>query len=247
MNETSKSPDLKEKNLATRSLTWVWKTGFLSTFLAGLFALLPIVITVGIMAWAGGILKDWLGPESIVGSTLSQFGFRFVANPMVAAVFGWGAVLIAVWILGILLKSVGKKRLEKIFHATMERIPFVRTLYGPVAQVVDMLQREPTDKLQSMNVVYCAFGNNGSPGFLALLASDQIYQFGGEPCQLVYVPTSPLPMSGLIVFVATDSVYQIDMQVDALMKIYFSIGVISPKVIPDKYVVKRSEIEIDQQ
>ena len=36
-----------------QSLTWFWQRGILSSFLAGLFALLPIVITVGIMAWAG--------------------------------------------------------------------------------------------------------------------------------------------------------------------------------------------------
>lgn len=29
-----------------RALRWFWKTGMLSTFLAGLFAVLPIVITV---------------------------------------------------------------------------------------------------------------------------------------------------------------------------------------------------------
>ena len=33
-----------------RTLGWLWKTGMLSTFLAGLFAVLPVVITVGIMA-----------------------------------------------------------------------------------------------------------------------------------------------------------------------------------------------------
>lgn len=50
-----------------QSLTWFWQRGILSTFLAGLFALLPIVIILGIMAWAGGLLKEWLGPESFVG------------------------------------------------------------------------------------------------------------------------------------------------------------------------------------
>ena len=39
-----------------RAARWLWKTGILSTFLAGLFAVLPIVITVGIMAWVGGLL-----------------------------------------------------------------------------------------------------------------------------------------------------------------------------------------------
>jgi uncharacterized membrane protein len=226
-----------------QALIWFWKTGILSTFLAGLFALLPIVITVGVMAWAGGLLKEWLGPESSVGQALSQLGLRFVTDPTVASVLGWVAVLLAVWVFGALLKSVGKKRMERTFHAAMERIPLVNVLYRPVAQVVEMLQRDPADKLQGMNVVYCAFGREGHAGFLGLLVSDQVYRFNGRPCQIVYVPTSPLPMSGAVIFAAADSVEQVDMQVDDLMKIYFSIGVMSSKVIPDQYVVTLDELE----
>ena len=226
-----------------QSLTWFWQRGILSTFLAGLFALLPIVITLGIMAWAGGLLKEWLGPESFVGQTLSQLGLRFVTDPTVASVLSWIVVLLAIWLLGALLKSVGKKRIERAFHAAMERIPLVNVLYGPVAQVVDMLQRDPTDKLQGMKVVYCAFGGEAGAGFLGLLASDQVYRFNGQACQIVYVPTSPLPMSGAIVCAAADSVQQVDMKVDDLMKIYFSIGVLSSKVIPDQYVVPLNELE----
>jgi uncharacterized membrane protein len=226
-----------------KALTWFWRTGILSTFLAGLFALLPIVITLGIMAWAGGLLKEWLGAESLVGRALFHLGLRFVTDPTVASALGWAAVLLAIWLLGALLKSVGKKRIEKTFHAAMERIPLVNVLYGPVAQVVDMLQRDPTDKLQGMNVVHCAFGGEAGAGFLGLLASDQVYRFNGQACQIVYVPTSPLPMSGLVVFAAADSVQQVDMQVDDLMKICFSIGVMSPKVIPDQYVVPLNELE----
>ena len=50
-------------------------------------------------------------------------------------------------------------------------------------------------------------------------------------------------MSGAVVFAAADSVQQVDMQVDDLMKIYFSIGVLSSKVIPDQYVVPLKELE----
>ncbi|MCA9217065.1 MAG: DUF502 domain-containing protein, partial [Planctomycetales bacterium] len=140
-----------------------------------------------------------------------------------------------------LLKSVGKKRIEKAFHAAIERIPLVNVLYRPVAQVVELLQRDPTDNLETMNVVYCAFGGEAGAGFLGLLASDQIYRFKGQACKIVYVPTSPLPMSGAIVFAATDSVQKVDMKVDDLMKIYFSIGVLSSTVVPDQYVVPQSE------
>jgi uncharacterized membrane protein len=61
-----------------QSLTWLWQRGILSTFTAGLFALLPIVITLGIMASAGGLLKEWLGPQSSLEQALSRLGLRFV-------------------------------------------------------------------------------------------------------------------------------------------------------------------------
>ena len=226
-----------------RALRWFWKTGMLSTFLAGLFAVLPIVITVGIMAWVGGLLKAWLGPESFVGKALFQMGLRFVTDPIVASVLGWVAVLLAIWFLGALLKWVGKKRIEKAFNAAVVRIPLVNVLYRPVAQVVEMLQRDPADKLQGMSVVYCAFGGEGGAGFLGLLVSDHVYRFNGQACQIVYVPTSPVPMSGAVVFAAADSVHRVNMQVDDLMKICLSIGVMSSKVIPDQYVVLPEDVE----
>lgn len=155
-----------------------WNKGILSTFLAGLFTVLPIVITLTIMAWAGGLRKEWLGPESFVGQALSRLGLRFVTDPTVASVLSWTAILLAIWLLGALLKSVGKKRIERAFHATMERIPLVNVLYGPVVRGVDMLQRDPTDKLQGTKVVYCAFGGEGGPP-----GPPAVHSFG-QPCSL---------------------------------------------------------------
>ena len=155
-----------------QSLRWLWQRGILSTFLAGLFALLPIVITIGIMAWAGGLLKEWLGLDSFVGQALSGLGLRFVTNPTVASILAWVAVVLTIWMLGAVLKSVGKKRIEKAFDAVIDRIPLVNMLYKPVAQVVEMLHRDPKDNLQGMTVVYCAFGKEGGTGILGLLVSD---------------------------------------------------------------------------
>ena len=81
------------------------------------------------------MLKTWLGSESFVGKALAQMGLRFVTDPTVASVLGWVVVLLAIWLLGALLKSVGKERIENTFNAAVERIPLVNVLYRPVAQV----------------------------------------------------------------------------------------------------------------
>jgi len=45
-----------------------------ATWLAGLGVLLPLVLTVGALAWALGLVKRMLGPGSYVGSLFRAIG-----------------------------------------------------------------------------------------------------------------------------------------------------------------------------
>ncbi len=217
-----------------QALAWIWQN-VVSVFLAGLFVVLPIAITVAVMAWVGGMLAEWLGPKSVVGSALRNVGLQFVDQTF-ASVLGWIIALLVIWALGVVIISMGRHEVEKRFHALVERLPVFNILYKPVVQVIDMVKGDGQDEMKGMGVVYCAFGGEGGAGFLGLLVSDDTYHFGGREYQIVYIPTSPVPMSGGILFVPTNSVHKVEMRVDDLMQIYFSIGVMSSKVIPAKYV-----------
>ena len=221
-----------------QAFTWLWKTGIVSTFLAGLFVVLPIAITIGLMSWVGSTLAGWFGPGTVIGKALKgMVGLKFETSETLAYVAGWVVVLAAIWLLGVLVKSVGKNTVAKAFHAVVERVPLVNILYKPVAQVVDMLKQDGKDEVKGMNVVYCAFGGDGGAGVLGLLVSNHVYRFAGREYQIVYIPTSPVPMSGGILFAPVKTVHPVDMTVDDLMQIYFSIGVMSSKIIPEKYDV----------
>ena len=54
-------------------------------------------------------------------------------------------------------------------------------------------------------------------------------------------------MSGGIVFVPVAKVLEVDMQVDDLMQIYFSLGVMASKVVPDAYQTKKQETGAEPQ
>lgn len=218
-----------------RIVAWVWSHGIVSTFLAGLFVILPFAITVGIMSWVGSVLEQFVGPRSVVGSSLRSVGLKLVTDDTVASVVGWVLVLAAIWCLGLLVKSSAKNHIESLLQYTMENIPILRTIYKPVAQVVDMLAGKDKADMEGMSVVYCEFGQQNGGGFLGLLTSSESYRFGGQDCQVVYIPTSPVPMSGGIVFVPQSAVKVVDMTVDDLMQVYFSLGVMCEKVVPPQY------------
>ncbi|HID22724.1 MAG TPA: DUF502 domain-containing protein [Planctomycetaceae bacterium] len=212
----------------------------MGTFLTGLFAVLPVVVTLWIMGWAAEQLQAALGPESIVGRQLRSLGMQFVGNETFATIVGWVFVLIGIWLLGVLVRATTRYRLEEWFDALMKRIPLVKSVYGPISQVVSMFQRQDRSEMSGMPVVYCSFGEGEDSGFLALLASPDTFRFGEKECHVVYIPTSPLPMSGGIVFVPKQSVRRVDMEVEQLMQIYFSLGVMSSNVVPAKYTLAAS-------
>jgi uncharacterized membrane protein len=223
----------------SRAITWVWRRGVVSTFLAGLFFVLPILITLAIMGWAGGLLAEWLGPNSAVGHAFTAVGLKLdlVDNATIATVIGWALVLVAIWAIGVAVKTTAKHRAENLMTTVMERVPILKSIYGPVAQVVGMMKGSDESQMKSMSVVYCGFGAEHGGGFLALLAGPEIYRFTEQECHLVYIPTSPVPMSGGIVFVPKDQIQEVDMDLDQLMQIYFSLGVMATKTVPQQYRV----------
>ena len=218
-----------------RAGTSSWMRRVVATFLTGFFVILPVVITLAIMGWVGGIIRDALGAQSLIGGTLQSLGLTFVTNEIVASIMGWVLVLAAIWSLGLFIQAFAKQKVQNFLNATMIRIPLVGSIYKPVSQVVDMLKKDEKNNMEGMSVVFCHFGEQFGGGFLGLRPTEGIYRFGEQDCCVVYIPTSPVPMSGGIVFVPVGAVRKIDMSVDDLMQIYFSLGVLSPSVVPQEY------------
>jgi len=219
------------------ALSRVFRRSVVTTFLAGVFVILPIAITLAIMGWAGAKVQEFVGPGSLVGRALRNVGLRFVTNDTVALLIGWALVILAIWVLGVVVRSKAKGKVKGLIDYSINRVPLVRSIYGPVSQVVGMLKREEKADMLRMPVVFCRFGKQHSAGMLGLLASQRKYRFGGQECVVVYLPTSPIPMSGGIIFAPAELVEKVDMKVDDLMRIYFSLGVMAPESVPEGCVV----------
>ena len=221
-----------------RLVLWIINRGVVQTFLTGLFSLLPLVLTLALMSWAGNWLAEHIGPGSAAGETLRGIGLKFVDNEAFATFAGWTIVFLLIWSVGLLIRATARFRLQQAFDSAMSHIPIVRSFYGPLTQVVDLFKKHDSEEMQNMSVVFCTFGDQQGGGFLALRASPKLFRFRDRDCFIVYIPTSPVPMSGGIVFIPTEGVQEVDMEFDELMQIYLSLGVVAGSVVPERYVRK---------
>ncbi len=215
-----------------------WTVGILRHFLAGLFVILPLAITISVISWVVEKLKSVLGPGSTVGDLLSRWGATLLPGDRAELAFWLGTVLVLVgiWLLGTLFELSAKHKIDDLVHAMLNRIPVFNAVYRPVSQVVKLLKGERAQDMKGMEVVFCRLGGDDGVRVLGLLTSHTTYPLTDVEHVLVYVPTSPVPMSGYLIFVPGDCITPVpEMSVDDLAKIYLSLGVLTPQVIPERY------------
>ncbi len=203
-------------------------------FLAGVFAVLPLIITIAAVAWVTELLHSYLGPETMVGGLLSRLGVQVAqgGDPgWLTYLFGWVIVLGAVFLLGVFLEFGAKQFVSNIMNWTLEKIPAVGSIYRTSKQVVDLLDRKDSADIKGMSPVYCRFGNDGTTLILALLVSSETFVVEGENYHIVIIPTAPVPFGGGLVFVPTRNVTEANIPVDALMSIYVSMGATAPEFL----------------
>jgi uncharacterized membrane protein len=223
-----------------RLINWIWSHGILSTFLTGLFALLPLVLTVGIVVWVVGFIRGFVGEGTFIGNRVEDLGAAAhgTAATTLQYTLGWAIVLLSIWAFGALLKTTLKKRIVGAFNAVIERIPIVNSVYSTANQLVGMIQKSDDSELSGMSAVYCTFGKPEGTGLLALMTTPDVYRFAGRDCHIVYLPTSPVPMTGGILFVPVDDCHRVDMSAEEVMRVYFSLGILATQVVPKGNQVK---------
>ncbi len=224
-----------------RIVNWIWCRGILSTFLTGLFAILPLVLTVAIVVWVVAFIQGFIGPDSFLGKLLERLGGGDADGGVAITVqylLGWAFVLAGIWAFGVLLRTTLKKQIEGAFNAIMERIPIVSSVYSTANQLVGMVRKSDDSDLSGMSAVYCTFGQSEGTGLLALMTTPDVYRFAERDCHIVYLPTSPVPMTGGILFVPVDDCHRVDMSAEEVMRVYFSLGILAAQVVPEGNQVK---------
>jgi uncharacterized membrane protein len=219
-----------------------WRSRITATFLAGLIVLLPVVLTVVIIAWLIQILRDAMGPGTFLGELLRRGGSALVQNDTLAFWLGVAIALIGIWLLGAIVRTEARRGVQGAIDLLFTRVPVVKGIYNPVARVIRLATEKGGGDLSGMDVVAVRFGGTDGTHILALLASHDRYYIGDQRRVMVYLPTAPLPMTGGLVLVPEDHITIVpDMKVDDLLKVYFSLGALAPESMPPDMLKVRPE------
>ena len=195
---------------------------FRKWLLAGLLVVVPIAITIWVLEWIVSSLDKTLlilpaswHPDKLLGFHIPGFG-----------------VLLAIGILLVLGATASNffgNKLVNWWHALLNRIPVVRSIYSGVKQVSDTLFSETGNAFRKAVLVqwpregmYTIAFVTGTPG------GDAVNYLHGDYLSL-YVPTTPNPTGGYFVMAKTSDCIELKMSVDEALKYIVSMGVVVPE------------------
>jgi uncharacterized membrane protein len=194
-------------------------------FVAGVLIILPVAITVAVIAWVAAFLQQLVGRGTLVGDSITSLGLRFVSDAALAYVLGVVLVLAVIFAIGVAAEFGARRLIQRLLDALLQRIPIVRNVYETSQQVVSLLGQKDSAALKSMRVVFCCFGGETGAGFLALLVSSEKYRINARDYQIIIVPTSPVPIGGGLLFVPAETIQPTELSVEGLISIYVSMGI----------------------
>lgn len=200
----------------------------LGTWIAGLLALLPLALTLLLLAWVAKLVHVYLGPGSSLGRFFALLGQPFFAHPALEYLAGFVLLVMVVYPLGLLVQSRLQQPLARFAEASIRRIPLIGSLYGLADRFVGLLDQRQDADIAAMRPVWCFFGE-GSVAVLALLPNPEPIDIEGSPYLAVLVPTAPVPIGGGLIYVPVDRVRPARMGVERVTSIYLSMGLVQPE------------------
>ena len=202
-----------------------------ATWLAGLLVLLPLALTLAVLAWVFSLVNRLVGPGSAVGQIFAALGYPFSRHPGLAYVFGSLVLVGAIYLLGVLARSGLQGPLRRLIDRTLRRIPLVGGVYNVADRFVGLLdQQQAGADIGAMSPVWCFFGGEGGAAVLALAPNARPIEIGGRRYFGVLVPTAPVPFGGALIYVPVEWVRPADFGVDKLTAVYVSMGITPPLV-----------------
>jgi uncharacterized membrane protein len=203
------------------------KTGFLT----GIVVAAPIGITAYLLLSFMRIVDDQVRP--VVINITPDSWHPFIEQS--AAVPGLGLLLLiaTLTLLGMLTANMVGRTLGNWGDSLARNTPIVGSIYGPLKQIIQTVvaQSEPAFK----QVCLIEYPQKGMwrVAFLIGTTKGEIRSKFDEDMVTVFMPSTPNPMAGYVMFMPRRSIRPLEMPIEAGAKLVVSAGIVTPDYVPE--------------
>jgi uncharacterized membrane protein len=205
-----------------------------TSFVTGLVVILPLFITVLLLRLVVGYLR------SLLHGTFHDL-FRLVAGPELASsryydtvetvllfAIGLPIVLLLITFVGWLARQYIGQKILAFGEDLLKRIPLIGGIYDSIKQLVNTIFMRGSTAYRSVVLLEYPRPGLWVLGFVTAMSRGEVQAKTRQRLQGVFVPTTPNPTSGFLVYVPEEQLVPLEMSVEDGVKLVISGGVVEP-------------------
>ena len=189
--------------------------------LAGIFSIVPITVTYWIVL---NLFQFFAKP----GKFIVEYFFYGDIPKLLPEILGFTLTIISIYIIGLIVSNVIGKQLYNLFENILSKIPIINTVYKTAKQITNSITGSSSQAFKK--VVLLEYPRKGV--WTITMVTGESLNSKGELFYHIFVPTTPNPTSGFMLYVPKTDAVETKMSVEEGLKILISGGLLAPKNNP---------------
>tara|TARA_B100001059_G_scaffold56620_1_gene51624 strand:+ start:459 stop:1148 length:690 start_codon:yes stop_codon:yes gene_type:complete len=203
-----------------------------TSFLTGIVVIAPVALTIwliwSVIGWFDGLVlpfvPDAYRPEKILNTF---FGYDLKLN-----IRGVGVVVFLVFatLVGWLAKGLIGRSFIRYAENLVNRMPVVRSFYSGIKQIAETVFAQQERSFEKACMIEYPRKGIWAIGFISTTAKGEIAERNSSKGSMVsvFVPTTPNPTSGFLLFFPKADIVELDMSIEDAAKLVISAGLVYP-------------------
>ncbi len=200
-------------------------------FLTGLIVTAPVAITFWILV---GFI------EFVDGKVVPLIPPAYNPNTYIRDVFGLGldipgiglvVVFLGLTLIGFFAAGLLGRMVVRTGEQLVNRMPVVRSVYGALKQIFQTVLESSSRSFREVVLVEYPRRGIWAIAFITSTTEGEVQSTIADPVVNIFLPTTPNPTSGFLLFVPRSDLVVLDMTVEEGIKMVVSAGIVTP---PDR-------------
>ena len=199
-----------------------------NNFLTGLIVIAPIGLTAwliwSVIGWIDGFVLPFVPRRYNPDIWLAE-NFEF---PIDIRGIGVAIFLIFTVFVGWVAKGFIGRSILRSAEGVVSTMPVVRSVYAGIKQIAETILNQDQQSFEKACLVEYPRRGIWAIAFISTSAKGEVAARAAEPMLSVFLPTTPNPTSGFLLFVPESDVIILDMTVEDAAKLVISAGLVYP-------------------
>ena len=196
-------------------------------FISGLLFSLPLIITFYVVTWIIQTVDSWVQP--FIPPEYNPQNFLPFPVPGLGIIIA----IIGLVLIGTVTKGFFGNIVIRYSERFLSKMPIVRSIYSTTKQISEAVLQSRSQSFREVGMIEYPRPGLWALCFVTGTTKGEVQKKTANDVVNVFVPTTPNPTSGFLLFVPKGDIIPMNMSVEEGIKMVVSAGMITPPLRTD--------------